>query len=138
MRNQNWYYLCDLVNKVATDMFQLPDVWGNITGMAQLTSEEVADLSWAGLEGKGLLSEAAALDAGVSIESIAAAKEIGALGCGNQVRAKRDLLLSQSDWTQVADAPVDKIAWATYRQELRDISAQTGFPWAVVWPTQPE
>ena len=44
MRNKNWYYLCDLVNKVATDMFQLPDVWGNITGMAQLTSEEVADL----------------------------------------------------------------------------------------------
>jgi hypothetical protein len=138
MRNQNWYYLCDLVNKVATDMFQLPDVWGNITGMAQLTSEEVADLGWAGLEGKGLLPEAAALDAGVSIESIAAAKEIGAIDCGNQARNKRDLLLSQSDWTQVADAPVDKIAWATYRQELRDISAQTGFPWAVVWPTQPE
>jgi hypothetical protein len=138
MRNQNWYYLCDLVNKVATDMFQLPDVWGNITGMAQLTSEEVADLGWAGLDGKGLLLEAAALDAGVSIESIAAAKEIGAIDCGNQARNKRDLLLSQSDWTQVADAPVDKIAWATYRQELRDISAQTGFPWTIVWPTQPE
>ena len=138
MRNQNWYYLCDLVNKVATDMFQLPDVWGNITGMAQLTSEEVADLGWAGLEGKGLLLEAAALDAGVSIESIAAAKEIGAIDCGNQVRAKRDLLLSQSDWTQVADAPVDKTAWATYRQQLRDISANEGFPWTIEWPTQPE
>jgi hypothetical protein len=106
--------------------------------MAQLTSEEVADLGWAGLDGKGLLLEAAALDAGVSIESIAAAKEIGAIDCGNQARNKRDLLLSQSDWTQVADAPVDKIAWATYRQELRDISAQTGFPWTIVWPTQPE
>lgn len=138
MRNQNWYYLCDLVNKVATDMFQLPDVWGNITGMAQLTSEEVADLGWAGLDGKGLLLEAAALDAGVSIESIAAAKEIGAIDCGNQARNKRDLLLSQSDWTQVADAPVDKAAWATCRQELRDISAQTGFPWTIEWPTQPE
>jgi hypothetical protein len=138
MRNQNWYYLCDLVNKVATDMFQLPDVWGNITGMAQLTSEEVADLGWAGLDGKGLLLEAAALDAGVSIESIAAAKEIGAVACGDQARDKRDLLLSQSDWTQVADAPVDKTAWATYRQELRNISAQPGFPWAVVWPIQPE
>jgi hypothetical protein len=138
MRNQNWYYLCDLVNKVATDMFQLPDVWGNITGMAQLTSEEVANLGWAGLDGKGLLLEAAALDAGVSIESIAAAKEIGAVACGNQARDKRDLLLSQSDWTQVADAPVDKTAWATYRQELRNISAQPGFPWAVVWPIQPE
>jgi hypothetical protein len=53
------------------------------------------------------------------------------------VRASRSDKLKDSDWTQVADAPVDKAAWATYRQELRDISAQEGFPWAVVWPTQP-
>lgn len=53
-------------------------------------------------------------------------------------RKRRNKLLSASDWTQVADAPVDKAAWATYRQELRDISAQEGFPWAVVWPSQPE
>jgi hypothetical protein len=54
-----------------------------------------------------------------------------------RVRAERNKLLSASDWTQVADAPVDKAAWATYRQELRDISAQAGFPATVVWPTQP-
>jgi hypothetical protein len=53
-------------------------------------------------------------------------------------RKRRNKLLSASDWTQVADAPVDKAAWATYRQALRDISAQEGFPWAVEWPTQPE
>jgi hypothetical protein len=53
-------------------------------------------------------------------------------------RVRRNNLLLASDWTQVADAPVDKAAWATYRQELRDISTQEGFPWAVVWPTQPE
>jgi hypothetical protein len=55
-----------------------------------------------------------------------------------QITAQIDTLLTASDWTQVADAPVDKAAWATYRQELRDISAQTGFPATVVWPTQPE
>jgi hypothetical protein len=54
------------------------------------------------------------------------------------VRASRSDKLKDSDWTQVADAPVDKAAWATYRQELRDISAQTGFPWTIEWPTQPE
>ena len=54
------------------------------------------------------------------------------------VRSSRSDKLKDSDWTQVEDAPVDKAAWATYRQELRDISAQEGFPWAVVWPTQPE
>jgi hypothetical protein len=54
-----------------------------------------------------------------------------------EARAQRNRLLSASDWTQVADAPVDKAAWATYRQALRDISAQAGFPATVVWPTQP-
>ena len=54
------------------------------------------------------------------------------------VRSSRSDKLKDSDWTQVEDAPVDKAAWATYRQELRDISAQAGFPWTVVWPTQPE
>lgn len=54
-----------------------------------------------------------------------------------QVRAERNGLLTASDWTQVADAPVDKAAWATYRQALRDISAQPGFPWNVTWPEMP-
>lgn len=53
------------------------------------------------------------------------------------VRAQRNSLLSQSDWTQVADAPVDKAVWATYRQELRDVTAQTGFPFEVIWPVAP-
>jgi hypothetical protein len=53
------------------------------------------------------------------------------------VRGHRDRLLTASDWTQVADAPVDKDAWATYRQALRDVSSQDGFPWSVEWPTQP-
>lgn len=54
-----------------------------------------------------------------------------------QVRNRRDSLLSQSDWTQVADAPVDQAAWATYRQALRDIPSQAGFPNEVVWPVEP-
>ena len=54
-----------------------------------------------------------------------------------QVRAERDALLAACDWTQVADAPVDQAAWAVYRQALRDVTAQTGFPNAVVWPTKP-
>lgn len=54
-----------------------------------------------------------------------------------QVRAERNGLLTATDWTQVADAPVDKAAWATYRQALRDITAQDGFPWTVQWPEMP-
>ena len=53
------------------------------------------------------------------------------------VRADRDKRLADSDWTQVADAPVDKAAWATYRQGLRDVPAQAGFPWDITWPVKP-
>lgn len=53
------------------------------------------------------------------------------------VRSTRTEKLKDSDWTQVADAPVDQAAWATYRQALRDITAQEGFPWTVEWPEQP-
>jgi hypothetical protein len=53
------------------------------------------------------------------------------------VRAERGNLLVASDWTQVADAPVDKAAWATYRQALRDVPSQAGFPWTVDWPDAP-
>lgn len=55
----------------------------------------------------------------------------------SKIRTERDTKLTESDWTQVIDAPVDQAAWATYRQELRDISTQVGFPSEVTWPTQP-
>lgn len=54
-----------------------------------------------------------------------------------RVRKIRATMLAESDWTQVADAPVDKNAWATYRQALRDIPEQSGFPTDVVWPDTP-
>jgi hypothetical protein len=53
------------------------------------------------------------------------------------VRGKRNELLAESDWTQVADAPVDQAAWATYRQALRDIPQQPSFPYGITWPTEP-
>lgn len=53
------------------------------------------------------------------------------------VRDTRNQKLKDSDWTQVADAPVDKAAWAAYRQELRDVTSQSGFPWTVTWPEAP-
>jgi hypothetical protein len=54
------------------------------------------------------------------------------------VRADRNQRLASCDWTQLSDAPVDATAWAVYRQELRDVTGQAGFPWTVVWPVAPE
>jgi hypothetical protein len=53
------------------------------------------------------------------------------------IRDERNHKLTSSDWTQVDDAPVDKAAWAVYRQALRDVPMQSGFPWDIVWPTEP-
>lgn len=53
------------------------------------------------------------------------------------IRYNRDRLLAASDWTQVADAPVDQAAWATYRQALRDVPQQAGFPDNITWPEVP-
>ena len=52
---------------------------------------------------------------------------------------KRSKLLISSDWTQMPDVTLaNKPAWATYRQALRDITAQTGYPFNIVWPTPPQ
>ena len=56
------------------------------------------------------------------------------------VRDKRDKLLADTDWTQTDDAPLsseDKESVRKYRQALRDITAQSGFPQEIKWPDKP-
>lgn len=53
------------------------------------------------------------------------------------LRAERNARLSASDWTQVADAPVDAAAWAGYRQALRDLPETTADPASPIWPKPP-
>jgi len=54
------------------------------------------------------------------------------------VRAKRAALLASCDWTQLGDVPeVTREKWAGYRQALRDMTKQKGFPGAVGWPVPP-
>lgn len=57
-----------------------------------------------------------------------------------EIRAKRNKLLTESDYTQVEDAVLSteqKQAYQNYRQSLRDISSQAGFPYKVEWPKKP-
>lgn len=53
------------------------------------------------------------------------------------VRNQRTEKLAASDWTQLTDAPINSSVWASYRQQLRDITAQAGFPWEINWPEAP-
>lgn len=56
---------------------------------------------------------------------------------GLQIRQQRDRLLAESDWRSLPDAPGDRDAWLEYRQQLRDITQQDGFPMAFSWPENP-
>ena len=54
---------------------------------------------------------------------------------------QRKQLLYGSDWTQIPNNPLNsekQAQWATYRQELRDIPSQSGYPFNVIWPTPPQ
>jgi len=54
-------------------------------------------------------------------------------------REKRDLLIAKSDWTQLPDVdPAIKDKWQPYRQALRDITSQPGFPENIQWPEPPK
>ena len=53
------------------------------------------------------------------------------------VRDQRGKLLAETDWMALSDSTMSA-EWATYRQALRDITAQETFPQSVVWPTEPE
>lgn len=57
-----------------------------------------------------------------------------------QARTQRDQLLAETDWTQVLDAPISaecREAFRVYRQALRDITEQDGFPYEITWPDMP-
>jgi len=53
-----------------------------------------------------------------------------------EVRNERNRLIQQSDWMANSDVTMSD-EWRTYRQALRDITAQVGFPNDVIWPTEP-
>jgi hypothetical protein len=54
-----------------------------------------------------------------------------------QIKLWRNAELARTDWTQIADSPADKTAWATYRQALRDLPAQGGLADAAEFPVAP-
>ena len=55
------------------------------------------------------------------------------------VRTQRNKLLEETDWTQSRDISlINDDDWVLYRQALRDITSQEGFPHEVIWPTKPQ
>ena len=73
----------------------------------------------------------------LTADEVAAQVADQAVSDAESVRLRRDAALAGSDWTQLGDAPADAAAWATYRQELRDLPADPAFP-NVDLPAPPE
>lgn len=96
-----------------------------------LTRYQVAAMQGVRQDGANWITNWVAVD--LDAEAIAALDAQQAAS----VRADRNARLAACDWTQLADAPVDSLAWANYRQALRDVPDQPGFPWEISWPTQP-
>lgn len=55
---------------------------------------------------------------------------------GRNIRSRRDRLLQDTDWMALSDNTMTP-SLASYRQALRDITGQAGFPYSVDWPTKP-
>jgi hypothetical protein len=62
--------------------------------------------------------------------------QIDEQAAADNVRAHRNKLISDTDWMALTDNTMTP-EWAAYRQALRDVTAQDGFPFSVVWPVAP-
>jgi len=97
------------------------------TTTVNLSTGEVTQIPYTSEEQAEYDTKKAALDAGADSRKAA------------EVRLERNAKLTATDWTQTVDAPQStKDKYAPYRQALRDVPTQSGFPNTVVWPTELE
>jgi hypothetical protein len=131
------YYLINKASRAIISKGELPETWENITG---LTASSAADLKWAKRPDFGFLTKEAAIALCFTEAELNASCQGDTDDKSALVRIERNKLLQECDWTQLADAPLnptEKATWLTYRQSLRDLTTQAGFPWEVTFPAKP-
>jgi hypothetical protein len=102
-------------------------------GLYQIVGDEPSHTERQRIAGPQYVFDGKQVNRVFTVEAIPDAEKTG------QVRSERDRLIAETDWTQgkdIADSVSAK--YTTYRQALRDVPTQTGFPWDVQWPTKPE
>ena len=130
----------------------LPKSWRNISGLDMLDNDSLRELGWlpvrleeGDVQEKFVGSIFAILPSEVVETKLwrgYTAEEQAEIDTQKaaQVRRERNIKLTECDWTQLNDTPLDnaaKIQWTAYRQALRDVPSPAGFPHNVVWPTKP-
>ena len=87
-------------------------------------------------------------DYGIELHNLLTTTQVGSVAAcpqseidealGNDIRGERDVLLARTDWIANKDVDLPNRAdWIAYRQALRDITDQVGFPTSVTFPTAP-
>jgi len=130
----------------------LPRAWRNVSGLNWLDNDDLRALGWLpvrideGAVDEKFVGSTFNIDpyevVEVKLWRAYTAEEKAEIDTQKAaaVRRERNTKLSECDWTQLNDTPLDnpsKVAWTTYRQSLRDIPAQSGFPHNVIWPAKP-
>jgi hypothetical protein len=139
-------------NVIADGPRALPRAWRNISGLDMLDNDSLRELGWLPVrisEGDVQEKFEGSIFAIMPHEVIETklwrsytAEERAEIDRQKaaQIRTQRNAKLTECDWTQLNDTPLDnaaKIQWTAYRQALRDVPSQAGFPHNVVWPTKP-
>ena len=109
---------------------------GTIIGTFSGSAEDAA-LNQPCIEGSWDTNAYRVVDGVATPKSAAEIEEFEVGRAWSDLRNGRNFLLQGCDWTQVPDAPVDATAWAVYRQQLRDLPANTTDPRTVEWPVPP-
>lgn len=65
-------------------------------------------------------------------------KDADRQAAASAARKERDRLLLACDWAVLPDAQTERAAWENYRQALRDVPEQAGFPYTIEWPEKPK
>lgn len=130
----------------------LPKSWRNISGLDLLDKQSLRQLGWLPLRlEEGIVDDVYAGSVFAILADEVVETKLWHKYTDEQraeierqkaeaVRQERNTKLTECDWTQLNDTPLDnptKVEWTTYRQALRDIPTQSGFPHSVVWPTKP-
>lgn len=116
----------------------------NDTVVASAVCEHAPDANWVLMPGWGDIARTRPLDTDCEYRvstSSWVVKPKSQDQTAQTVKAIRNQLLADSDWTQLPNGPLSdaqRTAWATYRQALRDVSSQPGYPLHVNWPAQPQ
>lgn len=139
--NTKWYYRINLADKTAIEYTQIPEVWGNCSGLNDASDETLADMNWAG-HNEGFLSASAAKALGVSQSELEKVIPVAREVAKARIRKSRDILLDASDKAVTVDrwesySAATKSAISAYRESLRHMTSVDDV-FNPTWPEIPE